>query len=103
MKRPSRRRQPPVPETARGEASEHPLRAALATLEQCRNILVANGSAETARLLSMAILQLRMELNGISESELKVLCDALLRRQAQQSQQATSPQRARRRSSNLHS
>jgi hypothetical protein len=49
----------------------------LATLEQCRGVLAASGNRETAQLLSVAILQLRMKLNRIPESELKALCDAM--------------------------
>jgi hypothetical protein len=51
----------------------------------------------------MAILQLRMDLNGISDAELKALCDALLRDREQDTQGPTTRQRSRRRSSILHS
>ena len=57
-------------------SSEQGLLSVLATLEQCRGVLAA-GNRETAQLLSVAILQLRMKLNRIPESELKALCDAM--------------------------
>jgi hypothetical protein len=81
------------------------LRAALATLEQCRAVLIASASAETAQLVSMAILQLRMKLNRITEAEWKAFCHAVApdRWPVQDSQGSTSPQSRRRRSSALHS
>ena len=51
----------------------------LANLEGCRAALVRNGDRDTAQLLSVAILGLRTKLSGIDESELKALCDAMLR------------------------
>jgi hypothetical protein len=57
--------------------SEQKLRSTLATLEQCRAVLLASASRETAQLVSVAILQLRMKLNRIADSELKALCDAM--------------------------
>ena len=56
---------------------EQKLRSTLATLEQCRAVLLASASRETAQLVSVAILQLRMKLNRIADSELKALCDAM--------------------------
>ena len=53
------------------------LRAALASLEQCRAVLVASGSNGTAQLVSMAILELRMKLHRITEAEWKVFCEAI--------------------------
>ena len=58
--------------------SEERLHSILATLEQCRAGLIDSAHRETARLVSVAILELRMKLNRIAESELKALCDALL-------------------------
>jgi len=49
----------------------------LATLEECRTVLHAADARETALLVSVAILQLRMKLNRIADSELKALCDAM--------------------------
>jgi hypothetical protein len=60
------------------DISEERLQSILATLEECRAALVDHGSRETALLVSVAILELRMKLNGVADSELKALCDALL-------------------------
>ncbi len=57
--------------------SEQQLHSVLATLEQCRTVLHGAAARETALLVSMAILQLRMKLNRIADSELKALCDAM--------------------------
>jgi len=57
--------------------SEQQLQSVLATLEHCRTVLHAAASQETALLVSVAILQLRMKLNRIADSELKALCDAM--------------------------
>jgi hypothetical protein len=58
--------------------SEERLLSVLATLEQSREVLLAGGERETALLVSVAILELRMKLNGIADFELKALCDAML-------------------------
>jgi hypothetical protein len=50
----------------------------LATLEECRAALAGAANRETVQLLSVAILQLRMKINQITDSELKALCDAML-------------------------
>ena len=57
--------------------SEQRLHAVLATLEECRDVLAANAQRETAQLVSVAILQLRMKVHQIADSELKALCDAM--------------------------
>lgn len=44
--------------------AEERLLALLATLEECQAFLTDRASTETARLLSLAILELRMELRG---------------------------------------
>src|SRR3979411_286370 len=78
--------------------SEERLRSVLATLEQCRAVL--DGSdRETALLVSVAILELRMKLHRITDSELKALCDAMLTDEAaaERSQQPKLPQGQRRR------
>jgi hypothetical protein len=59
--------------------SEEKLHAVLATLEECRAALVLGGDRDTAQLVSVAILELRIKLNRIEDSELKALCDAVLR------------------------
>lgn len=60
-------------------SSEERLHAVLATLEECQAALVLGGDRDTAQLLSVAILELRIKLNRIDDSELKALCDAMLR------------------------
>ena len=59
--------------------SEERLISILATLEECQGALVASGNRETAQLVSVAILELRIKLNRIADSELKALCDAMVR------------------------
>jgi hypothetical protein len=66
-----------VPEKTLVAHSEQRLHSVLTTLEQCRTTLVDNDSRETAQLVSVAILELRMKLNRIADSELKALCDAM--------------------------
>lgn len=58
--------------------SEERLLSLLATLEECRAVLAGKASAETGRLLSLAILELKMELNQVSDPELKALCDLMV-------------------------
>jgi hypothetical protein len=58
--------------------SEERLHSILATLEGCRAALVASANRDTAQLLAVAILALRMKLNRIADSDLKALCDAML-------------------------
>jgi hypothetical protein len=53
------------------------LHSILATLEQCRTALTKEARPETAKLVSLAILQLRMDINQVADRELKALCDAL--------------------------
>jgi hypothetical protein len=57
---------------------EDRLHSVLAALEQCRTVLTRDARPETAKLVSLAILQLRMELNQVADLELKALCDALM-------------------------
>ena len=45
-------------------------------LEECRAALI-DSDRQTALLVSVAILELRMKLNKIADSELKALCDAM--------------------------
>jgi hypothetical protein len=58
---------------------EENLTAVLTTLEKCQGVLLVNGDRDTAQLVSVAILELRIKLNRIEDSELKSLCDAMLR------------------------
>jgi len=57
--------------------SEERLHSILATLEQCRAALVKEARRETAKLVSLAILDLRIELSKIPDTDLKALCDAM--------------------------
>jgi hypothetical protein len=58
--------------------SNEQLLSVLATLEECRAALTARGNRETAQLVSVAILDLRMKLNCIGDAELKALCEEML-------------------------
>jgi hypothetical protein len=61
-------------------SDEQPL-AILATLEecqQCQAALVTNGNPETAHLVSVAALDVRMKLSGIGEDELIALCEEMM-------------------------
>lgn len=58
--------------------SEERLRSLLATLEECRAFLMEKGRSEPARLLSLAILELRMEIHHVTDAELKALCDLMV-------------------------
>jgi len=75
------------------------LHSILATLEKCRDALIDNSDRETALLVWVAILELRMKLNRITDQELKALCDAMLPDEApaERSQHAKSQQTQRRR------
>lgn len=55
------------------------LREILATLEECQTALLPSGDRDTAQLLSVAIMELRIKLNREDDSELKALCDMMLR------------------------
>jgi len=79
--------------------SEERLNSILAILEECRAALIDSSDRETGLLVSVAILELRMKLNRIADSELKALCDAMLPDEAlaERSQQAKSPQAPRQR------
>lgn len=57
--------------------SNERLQSVLARLEECRAALVDGGNRETALLVSVAILDLRMKLHEIADSELKALCEAI--------------------------
>jgi hypothetical protein len=59
--------------------SEEKMHEILATLEECQAVLALSGDRDTAQLVSVAILELRIKLNRIQDSELKILCDAMLR------------------------
>ena len=59
--------------------SDQQLHAVLDSLEECRALLAECENHETADLVSIAILDLRMKLNRIASAELKALCDEILR------------------------
>ena len=59
--------------------SEQQLHSILSTLEQCRAVLIDSANRDTAHLVSVAILELRMKIHRIADSELKALCDAMTR------------------------
>jgi hypothetical protein len=58
--------------------SDEQLLSVLATLEACRATLASSGNRDTAQLVSVAILELRMKLNGIDDADLKALCDEMV-------------------------
>jgi hypothetical protein len=74
--------------------SEERMHSILAALEECQAALVGGGNRETAQLVSVAILELRIKLNRVADSELKELCDAMLRDEAlaEQPRDPKSPQ-----------
>jgi hypothetical protein len=53
--------------------SEEKMHEILATLEECQAVLALSGDRDTAQLVSVAILELRIKLNRIQDSELKML------------------------------
>ena len=57
--------------------SNERLHSVLARLEESREVLIDSGDRETALLVSVAILDLRMKLHRIDDSELKALCEAI--------------------------
>jgi hypothetical protein len=57
--------------------SEERIQQIISTLEQCRAVLIDSANEETARLVSVAILELRLKLNRVADAELKALCDAM--------------------------
>ena len=59
--------------------SDEQLQSVLETLEGCRRVLKACDSRESAELLSIVILDVRMKLKGIDDADLKALCDEMLR------------------------
>jgi signal transduction histidine kinase len=68
--------------------SDAHLRSIIATLEQSRASLVESANPEAAQILAVAILQLRMRLHRVADSELKALCQALQLQQADRARKA---------------
>ena len=58
--------------------SDEQLLEILAALEKCREALQLDGRGDTAQLVSVAILDLRMKLNRVSDAELKALCEEIM-------------------------
>jgi hypothetical protein len=85
-----------VAEETLAENSRERLRSALRTLELCQASLANDAEHDTADLLSLAILQLRMKLKGVTDSELKLLCDVHAEARARAAHKPKVP-RARRR------
>jgi hypothetical protein len=67
-----------------------PLDAAAATLSDLIQLMQDCGLRDTAHFLAMAKTQLLIELNGISDSEFRALCDWLEGRQAPERREATA-------------
>ena len=65
------------PEKTPGANSDNLLRSVIASLEECRVLLSGSNNRDAAQLVAMAVLQLRMQLHHIADSELKALCDAM--------------------------
>jgi len=80
-------------------ANSERLHSVLASLEDCRAVLLDSSDRETALLVSVAALDLRMKLHRIADSELKALCDAMSRQEvpAETPHEPKSPQGRRRR------
>jgi hypothetical protein len=58
--------------------SDEQLLSVLGTLEECRAALRRARRDDTAQLVAMAILDLRMKLSHIGDVELKALCEQIL-------------------------
>jgi hypothetical protein len=67
-----------VPEKTPVVDSDKRLRSVLACLEECQALLAGGANRDTAQLVAMAVLQLRMRLHQIADSDLKALCDAMM-------------------------
>ena len=59
--------------------SDEQLQSVLETLDECRKVLNESNNRESAELLSIVILDVRMKLKGIDSADLKALCDEMLR------------------------
>jgi hypothetical protein len=58
--------------------SDEQMLSILDSLEQCEARLRAHSCDDTAHLVSVAILELRTRIKGISDAELRALCDEML-------------------------
>ena len=68
--------------------SDAHLRSIIAKLEESRAALVESANPEAAQILAVAILQLRMRLHRVADSELKVLCQAVQLQEADRAKKA---------------
>ena len=57
--------------------SAEALRDVIAVLTEQRRIVIAQGASFTGHLIDLAIMELRLTVNDISEQELSMLCDRL--------------------------
>jgi len=58
--------------------SDQRLRSILDMLETCRAGLLSGGNADSAHLVSLAILDVKMRLHRIGDAEFRALCDEML-------------------------
>ncbi len=58
--------------------SDEQLLAVLAMLEECRAALVTSGNRDTAHLVAVAVLDVRMKLSRITDDELIALCEEMM-------------------------
>jgi hypothetical protein len=58
--------------------SDERLRSIVASLEEFQEFLTGSANRDAAQLLGIAVLQLRMRIHQIADSELKALCDAMM-------------------------
>lgn len=58
--------------------SDERLLSILEMLEVCRAELLADGNRDSAHLVAVAILDVRMRLHRIGDAELRALCDEML-------------------------
>jgi hypothetical protein len=59
-------------------SSDEQLLSILDSLRRCETRLRECGCDDTAHLVSVAVLELQMRIKGISDADLKALCDAML-------------------------
>ena len=72
--------------------SDEQLLAVLVKLEECRNLLTAGGNRDSANLVSVAMLDVRMRLHRIEDAELKALCDEMMANAEEQAREAREPE-----------
>ena len=58
--------------------SDEQMLSVLDALEACWAALREAGKRDTAQLVSVAVLDLRMKLNRVTDDELKALCDEMV-------------------------